>query len=604
MVSFNETSEEEGLIEDEENILGVESRKTKEEEGVVASLQHPPSPFSTHEMLQLPNEMLIALIQVLKNPTLYATKIKGAKRVEDESHNCAKCCAAITFTNEDLQLGSKLHNRPLFVTGYIREQNITRILIDGGSVVNIMPKATMKRLGIATKELTWSCLMIQGFNQGGQRAIGMICLELVTGELSSNTLFHVIDANTSYNVLLGRPWLHENGLIPSTLHQHFKFYIGGVKKVEADTKPFIEVESYFADAKFYIENDAMKEVLLAIIPSIGKAKLKGKVEQCKSTLVEEISQPMMTRIEEKEKSSKKSTLDLRLSLLPQFLGEKMHGLNESQKKLKQQGYAVKPSRAGLGFVPFEPIKISAKTKKTKASTQHITVEDMEESCGSNSPHRISIFDLIEAPITRASVFTREVKYPAWIANIVPVKKKNGQIRVCVDFRDLNNACPKDDFPLPIIKLMVDATTGHEALSFMDGSSGYNQIRMALRDDAFWTKECRKREDHLRDLYMVFDRLRRYQLKMNPLKCAFGVTSGQALADFLADHPIPIAWEISDDFPNEEIFYVDIFPSWMMFFDGLAHYDGTCAGVVFVSPQRQILPYSFVLSERCSNNVAE
>ena len=119
--------------------------------------------------------------------------------------------------------------------------------------------------------------MIQGFNQGGQRAIGMICLELVTGELSSNTLFHVIDANTSYNVLLGRPWLHENGLIPSTLHQHFKFYIGGVKKVEADTKPFIEVESYFADAKFYIENDAMKEVLLAIIPSIGKAKLKGKV---------------------------------------------------------------------------------------------------------------------------------------------------------------------------------------------------------------------------------------------------------------------------------------------------------------------------------------
>ena len=106
-----------------------------------------------------------ALIQVLKNPTLYATKIKGAKRVEDESHNCAKCCAAITFTDEDLQLGSKLHNRPLFVIGYMREQNI-------------MPKTTMKRLGIATKELTRSRLMIQGFNQGGQRAIGMICLEL------------------------------------------------------------------------------------------------------------------------------------------------------------------------------------------------------------------------------------------------------------------------------------------------------------------------------------------------------------------------------------------------------------------------------------------
>ncbi|KAL0451384.1 UNVERIFIED_CONTAM: Transposon Tf2-12 polyprotein [Sesamum latifolium] len=69
----------------------------------------------------------------------------------------------------------------------------------------------------------------------------------------------------------------------------------------------------------------------------------------------------------------------------------------------------------------------------------------------------------------------------WISSIVPVRKKNGQIRVCVDFRDLNNACPKDDFSLPIAELMMDATTGHEALSFMDGSSGYNQIRMAPAD---------------------------------------------------------------------------------------------------------------------------
>ena len=277
IVSCNETSKEEWLSKDEDSILSVESRKIKEEEGVVASLQHLPSPFSSHEMLQLPNEMRNALIQVLKNPTLYATKIKGAKRLKDESHNCAKCCAVITFTDEDLQLGLKPHNRPLFVIGYIREKNITRILIDGGFVVNIMPKTTMKLLGIAMKELTRSHLMIQGFNQGGQQVIGMIRLELVTGELSSNTLFHGIDAKTSYNILLGRPWLHENGVIPSTLHQHFKFYIGGVKKVEADTKPFIEVESYFADAKFYIENDAMEEVLPAIIPSTGKAKFERKV---------------------------------------------------------------------------------------------------------------------------------------------------------------------------------------------------------------------------------------------------------------------------------------------------------------------------------------
>ena len=72
-------------------------------------------------------------------------------------------------------------------------------------------------------------------------------------------------------------------------------------------------------------------------------------------------------------------------------------------------------------------------------------------------------------------FIREVKYLTWIANIVPMKKKNGKIRVCVNFRDLNNVCPRDDISLPIIELMVDATTAHGTLSFMGGSLGYNQI---------------------------------------------------------------------------------------------------------------------------------
>ncbi|KAL0437700.1 UNVERIFIED_CONTAM: Transposon Tf2-12 polyprotein [Sesamum radiatum] len=70
----------------------------------------------------------------------------------------------------------------------------------------------------------------------------------------------------------------------------------------------------------------------------------------------------------------------------------------------------------------------------------------------------------------------------WNSSIVPIRKKNGQIRVCADFRDLNNARPKDDFSLPIAELMIDATTVHEALSFIDGSSGYNQIRMAPVDE--------------------------------------------------------------------------------------------------------------------------
>ena len=81
-------------------------------------------------------------------------------------------------------------------------------------------------------------------------------------------------------------------------------------------------------------------------------------------------------------------------------------------------------------------------------------------------------------------FIREVKYPSWISNIVPVRKKNGQIHICVDFRDLNKSCPKDNFPLPLKEILVDATIGYETLSFMDGFSSYNQIHMAPRDEEF------------------------------------------------------------------------------------------------------------------------
>ncbi|CAM8996728.1 unnamed protein product [Rhodiola kirilowii] len=95
-------------------------------------------------------------------------------------------------------------------------------------------------------------------------------------------------------------------------------------------------------------------------------------------------------------------------------------------------------------------------------------------------------------------FIHEVKYPTWIANIVPVRKKNGQLRVCVDFRDLNEACPKDDFPLPVTELMIDATTGHEALSFMDCYSIPNSERdLLLQSHTFWPKKC---ESHISACY--------------------------------------------------------------------------------------------------------
>ena len=78
-------------------------------------------------------------------------------------------------------------------------------------------------------------------------------------------------------------------------------------------------------------------------------------------------------------------------------------------------------------------------------------------------------------------FLAVTSYPQWITNVVPVPKKDGKVRMCVYYRDLNRSSPKDNFPLPYIDVLVDNTTQHKVFSFMDGFSGYNQIKMEPED---------------------------------------------------------------------------------------------------------------------------
>ena len=166
-----------------------------------------------------------------------------------------------------------------------------------------------------------------------------------------------------------------------------------------------------------------------------------------------------------------------------------------------------------------------------------------------------------------------VEYPEWLANVVPVPKKGGKVRVCVDFRDLNKVSSKDDFLLPHIDMLVNSTVGHSMLSFMDGFSRYNQILMAPEDmekTSFITKwgtyryrvmpfglknagatyqraattifhdmmhrdvevyvndmivKSRDTTDHLAALQRFFERIREFRLRLNPKKCTFGVTFG-------------------------------------------------------------------------------
>ncbi|KAL0393112.1 UNVERIFIED_CONTAM: Transposon Ty3-G Gag-Pol polyprotein [Sesamum radiatum] len=83
-------------------------------------------------------------------------------------------------------------------------------------------------------------------------------------------------------------------------------------------------------------------------------------------------------------------------------------------------------------------------------------------------------------------YIRPVQYPEWLANVVLVPKPNGKWRLCIDFTDLNKACPKDPFPLPRIDILVDSTSGRSRKSELcNGSRGLLLQRHALR-----LKKCR------------------------------------------------------------------------------------------------------------------
>lgn len=175
-------------------------------------------------------------------------------------------------------------------------------------------------------------------------------------------------------------------------------------------------------------------------------------------------------------------------------------------------------------------------------------------------------------------FIRTTRYVEWIANIVPVIRKNGTMRVCIDFRDLNDATPKDEYPMSLAEMLVDSVAGLEYLSMLNGYSRYNQIFIVDEDVQKTAFRCPRAlgtyewvvtpfglknagatypramnsifhdfiemfmqtyidnivvksisaKNHIDHLRQSFDKMRKHGLKMNPLKCTFCVQAGDLL----------------------------------------------------------------------------
>ncbi|KAH9288939.1 hypothetical protein KI387_033056, partial [Taxus chinensis] len=179
------------------------------------------------------------------------------------------------------------------------------------------------------------------------------------------------------------------------------------------------------------------------------------------------------------------------------------------------------------------------------------------------------------------------RYSSWVTNLVPVRKNNGDIRFCVDFRNLNKASLKNNYPLPNMENMLQLVTGSELLSTLDGFSGYNQVvvkeseriknsfttpwgtyvyvRMPFglmnagetfqramdvafagyindfivvyQDDV--TVFSRKINDHLQHLERMLLRCREYVISLNPKKCHFGVQKENLLGHIISKEGVMI-----------------------------------------------------------------
>jgi hypothetical protein len=178
----------------------------------------------------------------------------------------------------------------------------------------------------------------------------------------------------------------------------------------------------------------------------------------------------------------------------------------------------------------------------------------------------------------------------WVSNVVPVEKENTRkIWICVNFRNLNRASPKDEYQMPVADMLINSASGNKVISFLNSNVGYHQIFMAKEDISKTAFQCPELVglfewvvmmfglknagatyqqamnlifhdllgvllevyindvvvksagfyEHLAELRVTFDRMRKYGLKMNPMKCAFGVSARRFLGFIVHEKGIQV-----------------------------------------------------------------
>jgi hypothetical protein len=320
--------------------------------------------------------------------------------------------------------------------------------IDGGASADILYEHCFKRLKPEIQnQLIPAATSLTGFTGEKIWPMGQLRLLVVVGDEQHSTAtwinFMIIKSPLPYNGIIGRPGISSMRAVPSTAHGMLKFPVkGGIVTLYKTTVPPKECNVVVSEEDHIPEQRATK------IPNLKVAIHPDYPDQQVS---------IGGSLSDKGKAAVCALLQRNLNIFawePKHMTGVPRSITEHKLQIRQ------------GYPPIRQKKRGQAPDRAK-----VILEEVQK--------------LVDAGIMR------EVYYHDWLSNPVTVKKSDGSWRMCVDFTDLNKACPQDCYPLPEIDWKVESLCGYPLKCFLDAYKGYHQIQMAVEDEektAFHTSQ--------------------------------------------------------------------------------------------------------------------
>ena len=504
----------------------------------------------------------------------------------------------LSFTKADLHDVVPHDNDPVVISVVTVGRKAHRVLVDQGSSADVMFWSTYNKLRLSPDLLRPYTGCLYGFAGDQVEVRGYLELRTTftdgTTSRTENIRYLVVNANSAYNILLGRPTLNRLREVSSTRHMKLKLpdLSGRVIMIKSDQQ----------EAKRCYENGLKtKRGVFMVAECPPGAGTPMDVKPAKETVpveekpvevapMEEAPVVATPREEGREGVSRAENArgrrpDPAGNVVERQIGGKTFKLGRllSQEKQNQVAAVISRHQDAFAWTASDMPDIDP-----DFLCHHLTMDAKvrlvrQRRSKFNEERRLVVQEETRKLLSVGHI--REIQYPEWLANVVFVKKANGKWRMCVDFTDLNKACPKDSYPLPNIDALVDSASCCKMLSFLDAFSGYNQIKMHPRDECktefmtetccycykvmpFWLKNAgatyqrlmdwvlapmlgrnvhayvddmvvtsQERGQHTAGLEELFATIAKHRLKLNPDKFVFRVEAGKFLGFLLTERGI-------------------------------------------------------------------